>query len=243
MLIINADDWGGWKTATDAAFACHRHGRITSATAMVFMLDSERAAELAKDCGIDLGLHINFTQPLDGNVPSGRLRLYHDRIRRFLKSSKFAVLLYNPFLRNAFEYVYRVQLDEFIRLYGRPPSHVDGHQHKHLCANMILDTVIPPGEKVRRNFSFSAGEKAWFNRAYRHLVDRLLSRRYRVSDFFFSLLHCIQTDQFSYVKNLAQSSTVEVMTHPEIEAERSYLMSDRFFHFAGDCRKGSYSNL
>ncbi|PYL02866.1 MAG: chitooligosaccharide deacetylase, partial [Verrucomicrobia bacterium] len=61
MLIINADDWGCSVAETDAALRCYKGGRITSVSAMVFMEDSERAAELAKENELDVGLHLNFT--------------------------------------------------------------------------------------------------------------------------------------------------------------------------------------
>ena len=61
MLIINADDWGRSVAETDAALRCYKGGRITSVSAMVFMEDSERAAELAKENELDVGLHLNFT--------------------------------------------------------------------------------------------------------------------------------------------------------------------------------------
>jgi len=61
MLIINADDWGRSRTETDAALQCYEKGRITSASAMVFMEDSERAADIAKENQVDVGLHLNFS--------------------------------------------------------------------------------------------------------------------------------------------------------------------------------------
>jgi predicted glycoside hydrolase/deacetylase ChbG (UPF0249 family) len=55
MIIVNADDWGRSPLETDAALACYRDERITSVSAMVFMEDSVRASELAKEAGIDPG--------------------------------------------------------------------------------------------------------------------------------------------------------------------------------------------
>ena len=53
MITINADDWGRSEAETDAALFCYVNGRISSVSAMVFMEDSERAAELAKgDAGV-----------------------------------------------------------------------------------------------------------------------------------------------------------------------------------------------
>src|SRR5438105_15219785 len=115
MLIINADDWGGWKQATDAAHACYRKGTANSVSAMVFMADSERAAEIANAEKMEVGLHLNFTQPFTGGTPSDRVREYQERTRRFLTRSKYALLFYHPFLREEFRYLYFAQMDEFVR--------------------------------------------------------------------------------------------------------------------------------
>jgi len=166
LLIVNADDWGGWYKATDAALACHEKGRITSVTAMVFMADSERAAGLAKAAKLSVGLHLNLNQSFTGNR-SPSVNGNHEKVVRFLSRNKYAQLLYHPWLRNHFRRDYQAQLTEFQRLYGQEPSHIDGHQHKHLCANMLVDGIISPGRKVRRNFSFWPGEKSRFTRGAR----------------------------------------------------------------------------
>lgn len=208
---------------------------------MVFMEDAARAADLAKDAGIDVGLHLNLTQQFTGGVHTGALREYHDRVVHFLNVNKFAFLFYNPVLRKQFRYVYQAQLDEFIRLYGRPPSHIDGHHHQHLCANMLLDRVIPIGEKVRRNFYFWPDEKGLLNRTYRRLVDLFLARRYRLTDFFFALSQCLQPHRLTRVRELARTATVEVMTHPANAVEYAYLMSDNFLASLSGLEKGTYS--
>jgi predicted glycoside hydrolase/deacetylase ChbG (UPF0249 family) len=57
---VNADDWGGYPEMTDATLRCFQAGAISSTTAMVYMRDSERAAELARASGIPTGLHLNL---------------------------------------------------------------------------------------------------------------------------------------------------------------------------------------
>src|SRR5437762_12918856 len=147
MLIINADDWGRSPVETDAALRCYQQGRITSVSAMVFMGDSERAAELAKENKLDVGLHLNFAEPFTGKNYPAELDKYHGRTVRYLMGNKYAQLVYNPFLRREFAYSYEAQAEEFVRLFGRPPSHIDGHHHMHLCANMLLTNMIPAGMK------------------------------------------------------------------------------------------------
>ena len=228
MLIINADDWGRSVPETDAAFRCYKEGRITSISAMVFMEDSERAAELAKDNKLDVGLHLNFTEPFTGKNHPAKLGVYHGRIIRYLRGNNYAQLVYNPFLRREFAYSYEAQAAEFLRLFGRPPSHIDGHHHMHLCANMLLGKLIPVGVKMRRNFSFWPGQKSLLNRSYRAFVDRWLARRYQLADYFFDLTQCIWDGKLDRVAVLAKSNNVELMTHPVVRAEAKFLMSDEF---------------
>ena len=229
MLIINADDWGRSVAETDAALRCYRAGRVTSVSAMVFMADSERSARLAKDYELDdVGLHLNFSEEFTDKSCSETLKEHHGRIIRFLKRGKYAQLLYNPFLRKAFAYCYHAQVEEFMRLFEKSPSHIDGHHHMHLCANVLLSNMIPAGMKMRRNFSFWPGEKSWLNRAYRALVDRWLARRHRLVDYFFDLTQCIEWKKLDRVAALAESSNVELMTHPVVNGEEEYLMSDEF---------------
>ena len=229
MLIINADDWGRSVAETDAALKCFRERRITSVSAMVFMLDSKRAARLTKDYDLDdVGLHLNFSEEFTDKSCSETLKEHHGRIIRFLKRGKYAHLLYNPFLRKAFAYCYHAQVEEFVRLFEKSPSHIDGHHHMHLCANLLFSDIIPAGTKMRRNFSFWPGEKSMLNRTYRWLVDRRLACRYRLTDYFFDLTQCIEGKKLDRVAALAKSSNVELMTHPIVNGEEEYLMSDEF---------------
>ena len=241
MLIINADDWGRTCAETDTALLCYKEGRITSVTAMVFMEDSSRAADLAKDAGIDVGLHLNLSQRFMGEGCVGLLQEYHDRIVHYPTLNKYALLFYNPALRKQFRYVYQAQLEEFLRLYGRPPSHIDGHHHMHLCTNMLLDRVIPNNEKVRRNFSFWPGEKSFLNRMYRRLIDWWLDSRYFVTDYFFALSQVIQTDRLMHVSELSKVATVELMTHPANAKEYAFLMSDDYLAMLRKIENGTYS--
>src|SRR5689334_25065042 len=138
MLIVNADDLGRDQSTTDAILACYQNARITSTSAMVFMEDSERAAHLALRSGIDVGLHINLSERFTAADISSELRSSHDRICRVLRASKYALLFYRPWLCRHFRLVYEAQHREFFRLYGRAPSHFDGHQHMHLASNILI---------------------------------------------------------------------------------------------------------
>jgi predicted glycoside hydrolase/deacetylase ChbG (UPF0249 family) len=243
MLIINADDWGRSVEETDLILACYKQGRVTSTSAMVFMKDSERAAGVARANRLDTGLHLNFAERFTGEQVPARLQECQDKLVKFLMGKKYSQLLYNPRLRRDFSCSYQAQVDEFRHLYQSAPSHMDGHHHMHLCGNMLVGQFMPRGTKVRRNFSFWPGEKSKLNRAYRGLVDRWLSRRYRLTDYFFDLLQCKQEKKFERVSGLAKSSTVELMTHPIVREESVYLQGAEFGLFLKQLPIGSYAQL
>ena len=243
MLIINADDWGRSAEETDVTLACYKQGRITSTSAMVFMKDSERAADLARSNDIDVGLHLNFAERFTSDHLPLHLQEQQDNLISFLMGNKYSQLLYNPWLRSNFAWSYKAQIDQFHRLYQKPPSHMDGHHHMHLCGNMLLGSLIPKGTKVRRNFSFWPGEKSAFNRAYRALVDSWLGRRYRLTDYFFDLLQCMREKKLERVARLAASSNVELMTHPVVREETEFLQGAEFGVFIHKLLTGSYSQL
>lgn len=244
MIIINADDWGRSSSETDAALQCYRNKRITSVSAMVFMEDSERAAEISKSEAMDVGLHLNLSQPFsNAGSLSGLLIDYHNCVVRFLTSHKYAFLIYNPLLVKAFKYNFLIQYDEFVRLYAKPPTHVDGHHHLHLCTNMVLGRIIPIGAKVRRSFHFWQNEKSFSNREYRKMIDLLLKRRYTITDYFFALSQSMENNRMLKIIKLAQTENVEIMTHPANSKEFEYLMSDVFLSYMVDTKKGSFECL
>ncbi len=243
MLIINADDLGRSKQATDNTLACHARGRLTSTSAMVFMTDSERAAELALSAKIDVGLHLNLSESFTSPSVSTSLSDCHGKIRRFLKSSKYSLLFFHPFLRDHFHREFADQYAEFIRLYHRAPSHIDGHQHMHLATNMLFQNILPSDTKVRRSFSFQPGEKSAFNRWYRQAVDRRLARRHRLTDYFFALSQSFSPERIRHIVDLARKSNVELMTHPEIARDHDFLMSDEFGQQIASVQLAGYDAL
>jgi chitin disaccharide deacetylase len=243
MLIVNADDLGRSVTATNSAITCYKNKRLSSATAMMFMKDSERAAELALESGLSVGLHLNFSEPFDnGSTPDQLLESQH-KIGKFLTANKYFLLIYNPFLKDEFRFVFETQLEEFIRLFGRQPSHFDGHHHLHLATNMLLQKSIPQGSKVRRSFSFNSGEKSFFNRFYRNLVDNLLLNHYITTDYFYSISNHMSIEKLQRILDLNQNAKVELMVHPERHEEFEFLMSDDYARTLSHVTLGSYDNL
>lgn len=243
MLIINADDWGRNTAATDNSLICFKNRRITSVTAMLFMADSPRAAELALQYGLDVGLHLNFTLKYDGVVKSGRLIECQQRIASFINATKYNSLLYNPFIIKDFRLVFEAQFEEFMRLYRKAPTHIDGHHHMHLCTNMLCNRLIPKGTKVRRSFTFFPAERDVFNRSYRYMIDLIIKKRYTCTDYFFSFWPPFQSARMQRIVDIAKSTNVELMVHPERKKELDCLLSDNFFNMISSVKIGNYALL
>jgi hypothetical protein len=235
LLIINADDWGYDREKTDRTLDCIARGTVSSVSAMVFMADSERAADIARERGIDAGLHLNFTTPFFASHTHSRLLDHRNRVATYLRRNRLAQAVFHPGLIGSFEYLMAAQIEEFARLYGRAPGRLDGHHHMHLSANIVLAGLLPTGAIVRRNFSFQAGEKSLGNRIYRSVIDRILARRHRLTDFFFALQPVAPPERLQRIFDLSHQFVVEVETHAYEPAEYSLLTTGGIRELAGDC--------
>ena len=235
LLIINADDWGRDHETTDRTLECIRRGAVSSVSAMVFMGDSDRAAAIAQEHGIDAGLHLNFTAPFSAPSTPTKLVERQQRLAKCLNRHSLAQAVFYPTLMRPFEYVVSAQIEEFCRLYGRAPQRLDGHHHMHLCANVLLAGLLPPGTIVRRNFSFRPGEKSLGNRLYRQVIDRILARRHRLTDYFFSLPPVDSPEHLRRICSLAREFVVEMETHPVNPEEYCFLTRGEILRWSGDC--------
>ena len=239
-LVVNADDWGRDPMTTDITLRCVLRGTVSSVSAMVFMEDSERAASLARERGVDAGLHLNFTTAFTARGCHPELVRRQQQLTTCLRRHRLAQVVFHPGLRRAFEYVTSAQIDEFRRLYGSDPYRIDGHHHMHLSTNVLIQRLLPPGALVRRNFSFRPGEKGAWNRGYRAAVDRVIDRRHRTVDFLFALQPVVP-ERLERIFALARTSVVELETHPVEPDEYRYLAGGQIFRHLGDTQIGTHA--
>ncbi len=233
-VIVNADDWGRDVPTTRRTLDCILCGAVSSVSAMVFMEDSKQAAYLARKHGVDRGLHLNFTLPFSALDCPSRLKEHQEKLSRFLTSYRLAPAIYHPGLRSSFDYAVKSQLEEYERIYGAAAIRVDGHHHMHLCANVLMQRLLPRGIIVRRNLSFAAGEKNILNRFYRRRQDQRLARRYRLADFFFDLQPVEPRRRLEEIFKLAKRFNVEVETHPIHDVEYRFLIDGEFMRWTGE---------
>lgn len=246
LLIVNADDWGVDQPTTDAAAECCAAGAVTSVSAMVFMADSERAAQLALERALAVGLHINLTTPFTDPAAGQQLQGRQDRLVAHFAGFGWRRWGASPTRSAAIEHSIADQLAEFRRLYGRDPTHFDGHHHIHQSLGVLAARAIPAGSRMRPSFTFGPGEKTWLNRAYRGGLNAILSARFATPRYFFSLRDLHPALGGSAVEEklaLSSGSAVEVMTHPAEADERAVLLDRDWLELIAQRNLGDYRDL
>src|ERR1700751_154848 len=103
LLIVNADDLGLDPNNTDAILDCFHAGAISSATALVWMKDSDRAAEVAGPTGLPVGLHLNLIEPFSATDVPERVAATQRRVVDRLRRGGAGATLYHPAWSGDFE--------------------------------------------------------------------------------------------------------------------------------------------
>jgi predicted glycoside hydrolase/deacetylase ChbG (UPF0249 family) len=245
-LIVNADDLGLGQAETDAILDCFGRGAVTSATALVWMRDSERAAELARAAGLPVGLHLNLIEPFSApDVPAGVADTQLRVVRR-LRSRRAFTQIYHPSWARDFERCIADQLARFEQLYGRPPTHVDGHQHMHLAFNALFARALRPVKRYRRPVNRTPTESPPRKRAARAIVDRLVRLRFATTDWCISIrpLHPqLGGSGIAQELSRADRGSLELVVHPGYDDERALLTGPDWPGLLSAHRLGSFEDL
>lgn len=246
LLIVNADDLGLGRTETEAILDCFARGAITSATALVWMGDSARAAELARATRLPVGLHLNLIEPFTAPEVPAAVADRQMRVVRRLRSRGLATQLYHPGWARDFELCIADQLQRFEQLYGRAPTHVDGHQHMHLAFNALFAHALRPVDKIRRPVNRLPIESPPGKRAARALVDRLVRLRFATTDWCLSIrpLHpALGGAGIEPALDRARSGSTELVVHPGYSDELAVLQSPAWRVLLGTYPLGSFEDL
>jgi predicted glycoside hydrolase/deacetylase ChbG (UPF0249 family) len=114
VLIVNADDLGLSEGVNAGIVKAHEQGILTSASLMVRWPAAEQAADYARAGRLDLGLHVDLGEWVYSEDQ------WEARYRVIEEETEAAV-----------SREVESQLARFERLLGRPPTHLDSHQHVH----------------------------------------------------------------------------------------------------------------
>ena len=114
VLIVNADDFGRSPGVNRGVIRAHEQGIVTSATLMVRWPAAAEAAGYARRSSLSVGLHLDLGEweYRDGE--------WHERYQVLANETPDSVAR-----------ELSSQLGQLERLIGRPPTHLDSHQHVH----------------------------------------------------------------------------------------------------------------
>ena len=136
FLIVNADDFGQSHGINRGIIESHEHGIVTSTSLMVRWPAAAEAADYARTHPeFSVGLHVDLGE-------------------MFYRGGDWSYLYEVVPVEdeNAVAREVEQQLQEFLRLMGRPPSHFDSHQHVHRsepCRSILLEHARRLGVPLR----------------------------------------------------------------------------------------------
>ena len=107
---------------TAGILLAHRHGIVTSTTVLATAAIDRELLAAARDAGLGLGLHVNLTL----GRPLSRARSLVDGDGRFVRDARRAAARATV---ADVEREIEAQVEHFIALVKRPPTHVDTHHH------------------------------------------------------------------------------------------------------------------
>lgn len=246
LLIVNADDWGADERTTDAISRCFAARAVTSASAMVFMADSDRAARVARADRLSVGLHLNLTERFSADGVPPVVRARQERLVEYFAGPKWRRWGISPALFGEVERGIEEQLAQFRASYGAEPSHIDGHEHIHQALGVLAARTLPSGVKLRPSFTFGPEEKRLGNRAFRAALNRGLRLRFEAPRYFFDIRDIHPSLGGRGIEEklaLSSGSAVEVMTHPAYDDECAILLGPAWAELLRDRPTGSYDDL
>lgn len=124
-LVINADDFGYTKANTDGIVEGYKKGIVRSTTAMCNMPYLEYAKTLAKDCP-DLGIGVHLTLTMGKSLTQNKTLT--DNQGHFLKRK---AIYENELDMDEVYAEWKAQIERYIEVFGRKPTHLDSHHSVH----------------------------------------------------------------------------------------------------------------
>jgi len=213
-IVVNADDLGRTVGINDGIFEAHRHGLVTSATLMVgFAAARDAAARLHRLPELGIGLHLTLSGARP-TLPPERLPSLVDLEGRLPRRPEgLAAVAPAEVLAEA-----RRQLELFVELTGRLPTHLDSHHHSHRQP-VVLDAVVA----LAREHDLPV------RRSSEEIAARLAAEGIATSDHFVERFFG-ENATFEVLLELLRQlppGTTEIMCHPgypddELRRESTY---------------------
>jgi predicted glycoside hydrolase/deacetylase ChbG (UPF0249 family) len=125
VLIVNADDFGLTSGVSRGILECYERGIVTSTTLMVNRGADPALLDALRASGLGVGLHVNLTLGAPVSEPRRVASLLDDG-GQFVRDARLQAERAKP---EEARIEIGNQIEEFRRLMGRFPTHLDSHHH------------------------------------------------------------------------------------------------------------------
>jgi predicted glycoside hydrolase/deacetylase ChbG (UPF0249 family) len=142
-LIINADDYGFSPQINEGVCYAYQHGIVTESSLLVYSPYAHDGVEQAFEVGLPMGIHIDLVTPF-----------VDDQGGQFGPNGHFVAELYKREREKKIEGLFsaaqlmeirdqiREQIDRFVQLVGRLPTHLDYHYGLHYLPDVMAIYLI-----------------------------------------------------------------------------------------------------
>jgi chitin disaccharide deacetylase len=234
-LIVNADDYGHTRGASEGIRQAHLHGIVTSTTVMMnrppAVDELKKANEMCPDLGVGVHLILTTGQPL---LPAKKVSTLIQPDGNFLKRDGFIRNIENIKVDQA-RAEWAAQVSLFIKTTGRQPDHLDSHHHAGYFTPALFEEMLLLAEEIGCpiRLPFNKTEPVVLD----YLPDKLakqdnedflvLLEKYSpvhpdrfLSNFYNEGATC-QTllDNIRSIRDSETDTTIEIMCHPAIVDE------------------------
>ncbi len=167
-VIVNADDFGMCEGVYLGILSAHKNGIVTSTTCMMNMPYAQVALEEAKKFPkLGVGVHLVLTL----GKPLTKTYSFVDENGHFIKINRQPELAAKV-NKDELYIEWKAQIEKYIEITGKKPTHLDSHHHVHMLPELIqtaiqlakeYDVPMRQVENVYDTYEFVPCEKDFYD--------------------------------------------------------------------------------
>jgi predicted glycoside hydrolase/deacetylase ChbG (UPF0249 family) len=217
-LIVNSDDYGRTPEISRGIRDAHLRGVVTSTTCMMNIPTTAEDIRIAlkETPSLGLGVHLVLTTGDPVSAPE-TLPSITDENGNFLKYRPLVEQVAHLHIDEV-KKEWRAQIEAFVRVTGRGPTHLDSHHHSSYFSPELFRGMLELAREYNCaiRFPFTGSISKELEETYKHLPDLIqefdpLRPDHFVVDFYDE--QATLEGLLNIIKNLPDGTT-EVMCHP-----------------------------
>jgi len=217
-LIVNADDYGRSPEISRGIREAHLQGVVTSSTCMMNIPTTadDISVALMETPKLGLGVHLVLTMGRPLSAPEAVSSLVNAG-DAFYKYEAFIENIPNIKMDEV-RAEWRSQIDKFVKVAGRKPTHLDSHHHSSFFSVELFRGMLELAREYdcAIRYPFMDGAEQEFEEAAKHVSEFLKDFSPRRPDTFIATFYDVDATQEALfgIINRLKDGTTEIMCHP-----------------------------